>query len=129
MDAGISQIEPQQVLPGEPGAHTVGGLAVGEILDELQAGDESQRRPAAHGKEVGKLFVGEADVQFIREPQLSIAPGERRAGDAGSVVGERRRGSGPSLRAACRLGYSATSIGSSSLSTNRHRRRRRDRTT
>jgi len=43
IEARIIQVEAQRVLPVQPCSHRVGGLAVGEALDELQ--HQHQRQP------------------------------------------------------------------------------------
>ncbi len=58
----VGQLEPERVLPVDPGAHRVGGLAVAEVLEELE--DRHQREPPgrqrrlpAHGEERGEVGV------------------------------------------------------------------------
>ena len=42
VEAGVGQLEPERVLPVDPGAHGVGGLPVAEVLEELEDRDQGQ---------------------------------------------------------------------------------------
>ena len=43
MEAGVGQLEAERVFPVDAGAHRIGGLAVAEVLQELQ--DRDQGKP------------------------------------------------------------------------------------
>jgi hypothetical protein len=81
VEAGIGQLQPEDVLPVDPGAHRLGGPSVGEVLAELQQGDQSQppwREPrlAALRKEVGEVRIGEDGAEFIPQLEKGVAPAE-----------------------------------------------------
>ena len=42
VEARVGQLEPEQVLPADPGPHRLGGLPVGQVLAELQESDQRQ---------------------------------------------------------------------------------------
>src|SRR3954447_5087689 len=78
---------PHKVLPVDPRPHRLGGLAVGQVLAELQQGDQRQapgRQPrlAEPGEEVGEIGVGEDGAELVTELQQRVALAEGRACDA-----------------------------------------------
>ena len=40
--AGIGQFEPERILPVDPGAHRICGLAIAQMLKELEHRDQCQ---------------------------------------------------------------------------------------
>ncbi|ACA18375.1 hypothetical protein M446_4012 [Methylobacterium sp. 4-46] len=68
IEAGIGEVEGQQVFPVNPGSDRLSGLAVAQAFAELQEGDEGQapgcvRGLAAAGKEVSERSIGEDGAQ------------------------------------------------------------------
>jgi hypothetical protein len=95
VEAGIRQIESEQVFPVNPASDGLGRLAITQPLAELHERDQSQppRRIgglAKLGVEVGKVGVGEHGTEPIAQQHIRVAAPERRLGDAGGVVGHRR---------------------------------------
>ena len=95
----VGQLEAEQVLPVDAGADGVGGAAVGEVLAELEDGDQGQPPGregglASAGIEVGEVGVVEDGAEFVAEPEIGIAVGKGGAGDAGGVLGDGWDGAG-----------------------------------
>ncbi len=70
VEAGIDEVESQQVLPVDPGSDCLGGLAVAQAFAELHQRDECQTPGrvgglAASRIEVGKGCVGEDGTEVI----------------------------------------------------------------
>jgi len=93
--ARVGELQPQHVLPVEPRAHRVGGLAVRQSLRALQ--DRRQRQPprgarglAAPSEERREGVVGEHLAERIGGGQVRVALGEGGARDAGGLGGDRR---------------------------------------
>jgi len=90
VEAGVVEFQPQGVLPVESGADGVGGLAVGQVLQELHQRDQGQA-PGGEGGlaaawvEVGEVLIGEEGPQLLAQAQAQTAPGEGGAGDAGGL--------------------------------------------
>jgi hypothetical protein len=93
VESGIVELEPEGVLPVNTTADGVGGLSIGEVLGELQDGDQSelpggQSGLSAPGVEVGEVAVAEDRSEFISESEVGIPLGEGGAGDAGGQLGD-----------------------------------------
>ena len=94
VEAGVGQLEPEQVLPVDAGAHRLRGLPVGQVLAELQEGDQRQApgrqaRLAEPGEEVGEVGVGEDGAELVAELEERIALAEGRACNACRLLGHR----------------------------------------
>ncbi len=83
----IGQLEPERVLPVDPGAHRIRGLPVAEVLEELE--DRDQRQPPRRqagltpaGVERGEALVLVEGAELVAQPHDGRAPGEGGAGDA-----------------------------------------------
>src|SRR5215213_1523283 len=78
VEPGISQLEPQGVLPVDPGPDSVSGLPVAEVLEELEDRDQSQppRRkgglPSAR-VEPSEVLILVEDAKFIPELGHNVA--------------------------------------------------------
>ena len=75
VEPGVRQLQGERVLPVDPSAHGVGGLAIGEILQELHDCDQrqpprGQPRLTAHGEELGKVGVLIQDSKFIPKAEI-----------------------------------------------------------
>jgi len=93
MEAPVGQLQAEQILPIDPPADGLGGLAIREIFEELQDQDQGQAGRgrgglAAAGEQVGKLRIGVDGAQFVGEPQAEIALRQDGAGDLGGLVGD-----------------------------------------
>jgi hypothetical protein len=78
VEPGISQFEPQRILPVDPGAHSVGGLPVAEVLEKLEDRDQSQSPWRKGGLPPGRVEPLEVlilveDAKFIPEPGHNVA--------------------------------------------------------
>ena len=89
----IGQLEPERVLPVDAGAHRVGGLAVAEVLEELE--DRDQRQPprrepglAPGGIEPAEVLVLVEGAELVAQPRDHGALGEGGAGDARGLGGD-----------------------------------------
>ena len=85
IEAGVGQLKAQRVLPVDPPAHRVGGLAVGKVLGELQHGDHrelSRRDPRApsRGKRIHERPIAEHLAQLITDPHRQRPSRKRRPG-------------------------------------------------
>src|SRR3954463_13649808 len=87
------QLEPERVLPVDAGAHRVGGLAVAEVLEELE--DRDQRQPprrepglAPGGIELAEVPVLVEGAELVAQPRDHGALGEGGAGDARGLGGD-----------------------------------------
>ena len=99
VESGVVELESEGVLPVDAAADGVGGLAIGEVLGELQDGDQGelpggQCGLSAPGVEVGEVAVAEDGSEFVAEPEVGVALGEGGAGDAGGQLGDGRGGLG-----------------------------------
>jgi hypothetical protein len=91
--AGVVQVKAQCVLPVQPCSHRVGGLPVGEALDELQHQHQRQprrrpRRTSPCREQLGELLVGEQRAQRIAGAHRQASLGERRPGNPQRLVGD-----------------------------------------
>src|SRR3954449_404084 len=96
VEAGISQIESQQVFPVNPASNSLGRSAIAQPLAELHERNKGQpprRRGglAKLGVEVGKVSIGKHAAEPIAQEHIRVAAPERGLGDAGGVVGHRRQ--------------------------------------
>jgi hypothetical protein len=92
VEARIVQLEAEQVLPVDARPHRFRGLAVGQVLAELQDGDERQApgrqaRLAEPGEQVGEVRVGEDAAELVAELQQRVALAEGGPGDARRRLG------------------------------------------
>jgi hypothetical protein len=90
VEAGISEVEPEEVLPIDPGAGGLGSLPVGEVLAELEDGDEGEppRRVGrlADGRETGgEVLVVEDGPELVAEGEEGRALREGGESDAGGL--------------------------------------------
>ena len=108
VEAGIGQLQAEGVLPVDAAADGVGGLAIGEVLGELQDGDQGEPPGgvgglSARGKQVGEVVV-----------RVEDARARRASGGRGCPWGRRRGRRGRSLRGrGRRVGAAGTSAASS----------------
>jgi hypothetical protein len=89
----VGQLETKQILPIDPAADRVGGPAVGEILPELNDGDQGQppgrqRGLAPAGIEVGEVGIGEEGTELVAQLEIGMAVREGGMGDLGRVLGD-----------------------------------------
>jgi hypothetical protein len=92
VEARVGQLEPEQVLPVDPAPDRLRGPPVGQVLAELQDGDQSQpprRQPrlAEPGEEIGKVRVGEDGAELVPQAEEGIALAEGSLGDARRLLG------------------------------------------
>jgi hypothetical protein len=96
VEAGVAQLQVEQILPVDARPHRLGGLAVTQPLAELQERHQGQPpgrvgRPAALGIEVSAVRVGKDRAEVVAQRQVGVAPGKGGAGDTGGLLGDRRR--------------------------------------
>jgi hypothetical protein len=99
VESGVVELEPEGILPVDASADGVGGLAIGEVLGELQHGDQGEPPRGqcglpAPGVEVGEVAIAEHGSELVAEPEVGIALGEGGAGDAGGQLGDVKDGAG-----------------------------------
>ena len=87
VEAGIVELEAEQVLPVDAGAHRLGGTPVRQVLAEPQQGDQRQpprRQPrlAELREQVGEVRVGEDGAELVPQLQERVALAEGGPGDA-----------------------------------------------
>ena len=78
VEPGISQLEPQRVLPVDPGPDSVGGLPIAEVLEELEDRDQSQPPRRKGGLpparvEPSEVLILVEDAKFIPQPGHNVA--------------------------------------------------------
>ena len=86
VEAGVGQLEPERILPVDPGAHRVGRLPVAEVLEELEDRDQGQpprgeRRLALAGIEPAEILVLVDDAELVAQPRHQGALRESGTGD------------------------------------------------
>ena len=91
VEAGIGQVQGEQILPVDPGSNRLGRLPIAQALAELQERDKRQppgRVPGltAPGIEISKTGVVEHRAEPVAQEKVGVATGKRGAGDAGGVV-------------------------------------------
>ncbi|GAA0256336.1 hypothetical protein GCM10008965_26110 [Methylorubrum aminovorans] len=91
VEAGIGELQAQEVLPVDPRADCVGGLAIGESLHELQQGREGEpdRRlsgASPHREQVGKVVILHDLMQVVIEAHDRIAVRKDRSRDLRSLI-------------------------------------------
>src|SRR5262249_5396989 len=99
VEPGVVELEPEGVLPVDAAADGVGGLAIGEVLGELQDGDQGELPGGqcglpAPGVEGGEVGVAEDGSELVAEAEVGVPLGEGGAGDAGGQLGDVRDGAG-----------------------------------
>ena len=92
VEARVGQLEPEQVLPVDPRPHRLGGPPVGQVLAELQDGDQRQpprwqARLAELGEQVGEVRVGEDGAELVAQPEQGVALAEGGPRDARRLLG------------------------------------------
>src|SRR4051794_25006310 len=92
VEAGVGQLQPERVLPVDPGAHGFRGPPVGQVLAELQQGGQGQpprRQPglAALREEVDEVGVGEDGSQLVTKLEERVALAEGGPGDPCRLLG------------------------------------------
>jgi hypothetical protein len=70
VEPGIRQLEPESILPVDPSTHGISGLAVAEMLKELQRCDQRQspwrqRRLTAGWIEAAEILVGVKGAELV----------------------------------------------------------------
>jgi hypothetical protein len=91
----VGQLEAEQVLPVDADADGVRRRTVGEVLAELQDGDQGEP-PGREGRlppvgiQVGEVGVAENGTELVAEPEVGVAMGEDGVGDPGGVFGNGR---------------------------------------
>jgi hypothetical protein len=86
-EAGIVQLQAQEVLPVDARPHRLGRLPVGQVLAELEQGDQGQAprrqaRLAELREQVGEVGVGEDGAELVAELQQRVALAEGGTCDA-----------------------------------------------
>jgi hypothetical protein len=93
---GIVELEAEQVLPVDPRPHRLRRLPVGQVLAELQQGDQRQppgrqARLTQLGEQVGEVRVGEDGAELVTKAEERVALAERGLGDARPSLPARAR--------------------------------------
>ena len=94
VEPGVVELEPKGILPVDAAADGVGGLAIGEPLDVLEDGGQSQPcrrsgRLSAGGEEVGELVVAVEATELVGDAEAKGALGEGGLCDASGLFGDR----------------------------------------
>lgn len=94
VEPGVGQVEGEGVLPVDAAADGIGGLAVGEVFDELEDGDEGQTPgglggPAARRVEGSEVAVGEDGAELVAQGEVDVVTGEGGAGHARGFIWNR----------------------------------------
>jgi len=92
VEARVGQLQAEQVLPVDAGAHRLGRLAVGQVLAELEQGDQRQAprrqaRLAEPGEQVGEVGISEDGAELVPQLQERVALTKGRARDARRLLG------------------------------------------
>lgn len=95
VEAGIDEVERQQVLPVDPSSDGLGGLAIAQAFSKLHQRDEGQTlgrvgRLPARRIEVGKRRGGEDGTEAVPQQQVGIAAAKRGSSDPSGVLRHRR---------------------------------------
>jgi hypothetical protein len=82
----VGQLKPKRILPVDPGTHGIGGLAVAQLLEELEHRDQRQpprrqTRLAAGGVEGGEVRIAVKRVERVAQPHDNGALGKCRLGN------------------------------------------------
>src|SRR5262249_6049407 len=90
----VNQLQTQGVLPVDASAEGVGGLAVGQVLDELKDGDEGEPPgglgwASPSGVEGGEVVIRKEGAEFVAQEEVGVVAGEGGAGHARSFSGDR----------------------------------------
>ena len=94
IEAGIGQIERQEVLPIDPATDRLGRLPVAQPFAELHQRDQRQPprrvgRLAESGVEVGEISIAEDRAEPVAQEQVRGAPRERGPGYLLGLFGNR----------------------------------------
>jgi len=113
VEAGIDEVERQQVLPVDASSDGLGGLAIAQAFAELHQRDEGQTPGRAGGLtarriEVGKRRVGEDETRAVPQQQVGIAAAKRGSSDPGGVLRHWREHGLRAERHECPPGGTAT---------------------
>ena len=92
--ARILKLQAQGVLQVDPTAHRLGRLPVGQVLEELKHGDQSQapgcyRQLTARIIQAGEHLIVVQNPDFIADPHQQVAFAECRPSNPGSFLGNR----------------------------------------
>src|SRR3954467_11515982 len=92
VEAGIGQVQGQQILPVDPSSDRLSGLAVAQALAKLQERDQGQAPGRVPGLTAPRVKISKAGIvehgaEAVTQQGVGVAAGERGAGDAGGVVG------------------------------------------
>ena len=92
VEARVVERQGQQVLPIQSGSHRVGGVAIRQVLGELEQGDERQPprcfgRAAARGEQPSKTGVVEDGPKAVAHIHQQAAAGKRCPGNLGRFLG------------------------------------------
>jgi hypothetical protein len=92
VEAGVGELEAQEVLPVDARPHRFGRPPVGQVLAELQEGDQRQpprrqSRLAEPGEQVGEVGVGEDGAELVAKLEERVALAEGGPGDTRGLLG------------------------------------------
>ena len=87
VEAGVGQLQPEQVLPVDPRPHRLGRPPIGQVLTELQDGHQRQpprrqARLAEPGEQVREIGVGEDGAELVPQLEEGVALAKGSSGDA-----------------------------------------------
>jgi len=96
-ESWIVEVQSERVLPIDPSTDGIGSLAVGQILNKLEHGDQCQAPRTlgwltSHWEQVSKLAVLDERFQLVAHAQIGIATRERRVRDTCRLLGHRSDG-------------------------------------
>jgi hypothetical protein len=94
VEARILKVQAEGVLQVDPAAHRLGRLPVGQVLEELKDGDQSQpprgyRQLAASVIQAGEHLVIVQNPDLIADPHEQVALAERCTSNPGGLFGNR----------------------------------------
>jgi hypothetical protein len=94
MNALVGQLQPQRVLPVNPGPHRLRRLAVAEVVGTLHDANQSelpgmQRWLPIERVDSAEHLIGKQDAHLIAHPHLHVPGGKRGVRDTGSLSGNR----------------------------------------
>jgi hypothetical protein len=94
MKALVGQLQPQRVLPVNPGTHGLRGLAIAQILHELHDADQSELPRMQGGLPLARIddpehLIVKQGAQLIAQPEVDIAVWEGSAGHTRGFHGNR----------------------------------------
>ena len=88
--AGVSQFQAERVLPIDTGQHGMNGLPVGEVLEELEDGDQREFPGcdgglAGGGEERCEILIGVDRTEPVTQSGDGVAFGQDGTDDSGGV--------------------------------------------